>query len=424
MTGAAARRPLPGIPERWPEEAAGALMRALGRYLRDVSVLELPPAIRRFRGWRQAALRPHREQLLAALGTPEQRPRLIEWLDGGPRMGAEERDVLRLWAERPKGWERGKDGWERRLEDEDEVSVEEPGRAGERMTEGEEREDDGDELRRARERIKKARAQARRARAAERSAIEAAGKEIDELTEALSDMRARLERTEQQARAAAAEAERAAAARERELRRARRAEARARAERDRARAEAKAARSEPLARERTTPAAPPRGRSQPRTASASPAVRPPRRPLAVPPGLLGDDPKTLARWLDTPGVRLLVDGYNVSKSEAGFGRLQLEDQRRRTVDEVSRLARKHGVPATVVFDGSEVAPGTFRRRKPDVGIEYSRPPQSADDLLVERLAELPPDPVVVVTSDRGLQARAQPLGATIATSEQLLASIR
>jgi predicted RNA-binding protein with PIN domain len=415
VTGAAARRPVPGVPEAWPEEAAGALMRGLGRYLRDVPVLDLPPAIRRFRGWRQAALRPHREQLLAALGTPEHRPRLVEWLDGGPRMGAEERDVLRLWAERPEGWERG-------LRDEDEVPVEEPGRAGQRMSQGAGA-DEEDELRRARERIKKARAQARRARAAERSAIEAARKEIDELTHVLSDLRARLARTEQQARTAAEDARRAAAARERELRRARRAEARARAERDRARAEAKAAKSESSHPARPAPVAR-RGQSRPASASSSPAVRPARRPLAVPPGLPGDDPETLARWLDAAGVRLLVDGYNVSKSEAGFGRLRLEDQRRRTVDEVARLARKHGVPATVVFDGSEVAPGTFRRRKPDVGIEYSRPPQSADDLLVERLAELPPDPVVVVTSDRGLQARARRLGATIATSEQLLASIR
>jgi predicted RNA-binding protein with PIN domain len=423
VTGAAARRPVPGVPEAWPEEAAGALMRGLGRYLRDVPVLDLPPAIRRFRGWRQAALRPHREQLLAALGTPEHRPRLVEWLDGGPRMGAEERDVLRLWAERPEGWERGvKDGWEPGLQDEGEVPVKEPGRAGKRMSQGAGA-DEEDELRRARERVKKARAQTRRARAAERSAIEAARKEIDELTHALSDLRARLARTEQQARTAAEDAQRAAAARERELRRARRAEARARAERDRARAEAKAARSESSPAARPASAAR-RGQSRPAAASASPAVRPARRPLAVPPGLPGDDAQTLARWLDTPGVRLLVDGYNVSKSEAGFGRLRLEDQRRRTVDEVARLARKHGVPATVVFDGSEVAPGTFRRRKPDVGIEYSKPPQSADDLLVERLAELPPDPVVVVTSDRGLQARARPLGATIATSEQLLASIR
>ena len=413
MTGAAARRTVSGVPETWPEEAAGALVRGLGRYLRDVPALDLPPAIRRFRGWRQAALRPHGEQLLAALGAPEQRARLLEWLDGNPRMGAEERDVLRMWAERPAGWERGPKDEEADGPSEEELD---PGAEGESEV-------GGDELRRAGERIKRARAQARRARAAERSAIEAARKEIDELTQALSDLRARLAHTEEQARLAAEEAQRAAAAKDRELRRARRAEARARAERDRARAEAKEARSEPRGPRRRGGTAQ-TARSQATPAPASPTVRPPRRPLAVPPGLLGDDPQTLARWLATPGVRLLVDGYNVSKSEAGFGRLELEDQRRRTVDEVARLARKHRVPATVVFDGSEVPPGTFRRRKPDVGIEYSKPPHSADDLLVQRLAELPPDPVVVVTSDRGLQARAEPLGATIATSEQLLASIR
>src|SRR5918992_528697 len=279
VTGAAARRPVPGVPETWPEEAAGALVRGLGRYLRDVPALDLPPAIRRFRGWRQAALRPHREQLLAALGAPEQRARLLEWLDGTPRMGAEERDVLRMWAERPAGWERGpKD------EEADGLTEEEldPGEQGESQVEG-------DELRRARERVKRARAQARRARAAERSAIEAARKEIDELTQALSDLRARLAHTEEQARLAAEEAQRAAAAKDRELRRARRAEARARAERDRAHAEAKEAKSEPRGPRRRAETAQ-TARSQATPPPASPTGRPPRRPLAGSPGLVGDRP--------------------------------------------------------------------------------------------------------------------------------------
>jgi len=40
------------------------------------------------------------------------------------------------------------------------------------------------------------------------------------------------------------------------------------------------------------------------------------------------------------------------------------------------------------------------------------------------LDELPPSPVVVVTSDQELQGRASALGATIATSGQLLELIR
>lgn len=37
---------------------------------------------------------------------------------------------------------------------------------------------------------------------------------------------------------------------------------------------------------------------------------------------------------------------------------------------------------------------------------------------------MPPDPVVVVTNDRELQGRARRLGATIASSNQLLTLIR
>ena len=403
----------PGVPETWPEDAVAALMRALGRYLRESPAVRLPPTVRRFHGFRQSALGPHRARLLAALAEPGARARIAEWLDGGPRLAATEREVLRTWAERPGGWER-------REAAEGEPVTSPPGA-------DEVRDDVRDELlRREQDRTKKARADARRARTRERWSLEAARGEIERLAGEVEELTRRAERAESEARAEASERQRTAAAHERELRRARRAEARAKAERDRARAEAKAARRELAARERAAEAEGGRAARRSEAPRPGPVAAGPRRrrPLPVPLGLLEEDPETLTRWLRTPGVRLLVDGYNVSKSEQGFGRLELEDQRRRTVDEVARLARKHGVPATVVFDGSEVPPGTFRRRRGNVRIEYSRAPESADDRLIAGLEELPPEPVVVVTSDRGLQARAEPLGATIATSEQLLASLR
>jgi predicted RNA-binding protein with PIN domain len=123
-------------------------------------------------------------------------------------------------------------------------------------------------------------------------------------------------------------------------------------------------------------------------------------------------------------VRLLVDGYNVAKQDGAFKALSGEDQRARTVDEVTRLVRRHGVEATVVFDGADVAPGTSRRRRGPVKVEYSRPPENGDDHLVALLASWPAAPVVVATSDKELQERCRALGSTIATSEQLLAAVR
>jgi predicted RNA-binding protein with PIN domain len=143
----------------------------------------------------------------------------------------------------------------------------------------------------------------------------------------------------------------------------------------------------------------------------------------VPPGRLPEDPETLDEWL-VPGVWLLVDGYNVTKAEGGFGNLSLASQRDRLVDEVRRLATRKRLRATVVFDGSKVPPGTRRLERGPVAVEYSSPDEVADDHLVAMLEAAPADPAVLVTNDRDLQERAGALGATIATSQQLLALIR
>jgi predicted RNA-binding protein with PIN domain len=74
----------------------------------------------------------------------------------------------------------------------------------------------------------------------------------------------------------------------------------------------------------------------------------------------------------------------------------------------------------VVFDGSDIAPGTSRLGKKRVRVEYSRPGEIADDHLVAKLASLPPHPVVLVTGDKELQERAGAEGATIAVAAQLL----
>jgi predicted RNA-binding protein with PIN domain len=121
---------------------------------------------------------------------------------------------------------------------------------------------------------------------------------------------------------------------------------------------------------------------------------------------------------------LLVDGYNVTKAEGGFSGLPLEAQRERLVEEIMKLATRKKLPTTIVFDGSQVPPGTRRRRRGPVAVEYSNPHEPADDHLVALLETGGPEPAVLVTSDRDLRDRAGALGATVARSEQLLALIR
>jgi predicted RNA-binding protein with PIN domain len=119
----------------------------------------------------------------------------------------------------------------------------------------------------------------------------------------------------------------------------------------------------------------------------------------------------------------VIDGYNVAKAEGGFGSLSLEEQRDQLVKAAGKLAHRVSGRTIVVFDGSKVAAGLARRSRSRVEVEYSRD-EIADDHIVARLEELPPDPVVLVTNDKELQQRARRLGATIATSDQLLALIR
>jgi predicted RNA-binding protein with PIN domain len=139
---------------------------------------------------------------------------------------------------------------------------------------------------------------------------------------------------------------------------------------------------------------------------------------------MADSPGTLEAWLKEPYVSLLIDGYNVSKTEGGFGEISLEYQRNRLIDEIDRLARRMKVPSTIVFDGALIEPAAVRRTRRTVVVAYSKPPEIADDHLVALLEERSNHPVVVVTNDRELQEKSVALGATIARSEQLLALIR
>jgi predicted RNA-binding protein with PIN domain len=152
------------------------------------------------------------------------------------------------------------------------------------------------------------------------------------------------------------------------------------------------------------------------------AGRPGRRsPLAVPGGRGADDPETLAAWMGSQGVLVLVDGYNVTKHPMGFPDRGLEDQRTLLLDLCRRLARRFGAEVTVVFDGGTVGPIPTRLPLGPVEVVFTDAGRSADDEIVARTNAAPPErPVVVVTSDNELRARVAALGATVARSPALL----
>ena len=146
-----------------------------------------------------------------------------------------------------------------------------------------------------------------------------------------------------------------------------------------------------------------------------------RRPLPVPGGRGADDPETLAAWMGTDGVLVLVDGYNVTKHPQGFADRGLEDQRTLLLDLCRRLARRFGAEVTVVFDGATVGPIPTRLPLGPVEVVFTDAGRSADDEIVVRTNATPPErPVVVVTSDNELRSRVSALGATVTRSPALL----
>jgi predicted RNA-binding protein with PIN domain len=402
-----------------PEGIEAAVIRGIGAYLRTADQNELPPALKRLRGFRPQALAKHKKELLAALEEGPTSALILQWLDEAkPSLSKDDVAVLRKAAERGESWHR------------DLIPPEPPQRGGRDVAELDKLRD---ELEREKARTARARAAERTAKDALRVAAESARSKDNELTREAATLSQESAELKKQVEGLRRKVEKLDEERSRERRRHERDLAKERDTNREAQTELKNLRRDLRERESKVielTRVLERADSEPGEGDG-PVIRPPedpskpqsRVPLKAPAGLLDDDPKSLDRWLRTEGVQLLVDGYNVSKSENGFAHLTLEDQRTRVIQAVNKLARKNGLTPIVVFDGAKIPPGTSRRARGPALVEYSAG-EIADDHLVARLAELPADPVVLVTDDRELQDRARALGATIATTTQLLALAR
>lgn len=400
----------PAEPLELPADVAASLVKGVGAYIRQSPQLDLPTRLRRFRGFTDKSLMRHSRELLEVLEDEAQRTLIAQWLgDGKPAISKDVAGALGLAAGREEGWEEKL----RALSRGDEASPDRgPSKAAKALEQAVEREKA--KTAKAREELRHTRegsaAELKQARAEQR-AVE---QKVVSLEKELAEVRALLERAEQ---ATTRSEERA----DREVRRARKDADDAQSQLARVKEEARALRKENEELRSELAAAVAKNQKKPAPRKKPPAEPTgPRKALPVPKGRFEDAPETLEEWLGAPRVHLIVDGYNVSKAEGGYGELPLEVQRERVIDEVGKLAARRKIAATIVFDGSEeVGPRPARPARTPVKVEYSKA-EIADDHIVALLEKLPAFPVIVVTNDRELQERAGVHGATVATSDQLL----
>lgn len=347
----------------------------------------------------------HSTKLLEAFEPEAERGAVGQWLEdeGRRSLSRKDADALALWCGRPEGWEEQLQVEPDKRQTGSSASVASPKPSV-----------------RDREKIEKARAErdeARKESAAARTRTTQLERELAQANAELEAIRSKLAGAETQER-------RAVSAAVKEANRVKRALDKALLEKDQEKRRARAEIAD-LKKQLTTAKAAgeksTKKRKKTTAKKSDPAGR--RSRLKAPLGRLETDPATLKEWLSAEEVHLLVDGYNVTKAEGGFGDLELEQQRDRLIDIAERLGLTTRVPITIVFDGSDVVPARKRRRG-GVKVEYSVPPMIADDHLVEHLERMPAVPVVVVTNDRELQHRVKRLGATVATSDQFLSVAR
>lgn len=143
----------------------------------------------------------------------------------------------------------------------------------------------------------------------------------------------------------------------------------------------------------------------------------------LPPGVVAGSREAAVALLRTPGVQVLVDGYNVSKR--AWGDATIAEQRERLVRALDDLAVRTGARPTIVFDGSDVAPMGHRSGTRAVQVVFSPDGVSADAVVVDCIGRCARGaPVVVVSSDNEVRAGAEAQGAHVLHSETFLGVVR
>lgn len=135
-----------------------------------------------------------------------------------------------------------------------------------------------------------------------------------------------------------------------------------------------------------------------------------------------DDPAAIEAMIRTPGLAVIVDGYNVSM--LAWPTASVAEQRERLCDALVEFQLRFRCEVTVVFDGAEV-PGVRPLRRRGLRIVFSSAGQEADEVVVGEAMFRPEDvPVIVVSSDREVRAGAESEGATVLAADELLQLMR
>jgi predicted RNA-binding protein with PIN domain len=122
-------------------------------------------------------------------------------------------------------------------------------------------------------------------------------------------------------------------------------------------------------------------------------------------------------------MRWLVDGYNVIGADpalAGAKERGMPAARSALLQRIREAEHRCGDPFTVVFDG-DVAPGPTASTG-RIEVRFSRPPRTADDVIMELVRQLGAG-AIVVTSDNKIQNAARRAGAAAVASERFLAAL-
>lgn len=175
------------------------------------------------------------------------------------------------------------------------------------------------------------------------------------------------------------------------------------------------------------PAAPSDGAPAPASAGvAGPGAGPSgapvrrRRPVRLLRGAMDGTPQATDQILRTPGVVVVVDGYNVSMQ--GWPTLGTTAQRDRLVALLSDVRSRSGADVHVVFDGDDDGRRPAVSTPLPVRVHFSRAEVEADDVVLDFVDRLPVDrPVAVVSSDRRVRDGARERGANVIGSGDLLA---
>jgi predicted RNA-binding protein with PIN domain len=425
LTGPAVTAPALRSLAELPEPVRTRVVAMTADALPDVP--RLPPAVRRvatFAPTRRARL--GGTAIAEALTDDEFRERVGTQVAARPAPDTTDpaAEAALRWLTRPEGWEDGFDDVVRRI-------TEPPEQAGDGRSDR--------EVERLRARLADAEQAARELRAAHRAQVDEYKAENASLRRKLGDTRA----SERQARAAADETARASevertgaearvAALEKENRRLRSQLERWEAEATQSRRDARSDRDDAtvrarllletvidaaagLRRELALPAVTgtPGDRVEADVAEAGT-----RTPSSA--GTLGaSSAALLEQFLAMPRARLVIDGYNVSKS--AWPSSSLEAQRIRLVGGLAPLVARTGAETTVVFDAAETDHRPPVNAPRGVKVLFSPRGVIADDVIRALVAAEPAGRVlVVVTDDREVADDAARAGGRVASPTALL----